>query len=126
MLLMAVAGVAQGTAISVAMDMTEGIARFRTMAIFGDLPALHPDRPRRQRHHPDRRQPGYRPRGRLLIGFRPAASPVEWTMAVGLLALITFAITWLSVACGLVSYLWARAAFSRDPGAHGSLTVPIA
>jgi ABC-2 type transport system permease protein len=34
-LLMAVAGVAQGTAISVAMDMTEGIiARFRTMAIF--------------------------------------------------------------------------------------------
>ena len=32
---MAVAGVAQGTAISVAMDMTEGIiARFRTMAIF--------------------------------------------------------------------------------------------
>ena len=34
-LLIAVAGVAQGTAISVAMDMTEGIiARFRTMAIF--------------------------------------------------------------------------------------------
>ena len=33
-LLMAIAGVAQGTAISVAMDMTEGIiARFRTMAI---------------------------------------------------------------------------------------------
>src|SRR6185436_18920260 len=33
-LLMAVAAVAQGTAISVAMDMTEGIvARFRTMAI---------------------------------------------------------------------------------------------
>ena len=33
-LLMAVAGAAQGTAISVAMDMTEGIiARFRTMAI---------------------------------------------------------------------------------------------
>src|ERR671930_1827092 len=34
-LLMAVASAAQGTAISVAMDMTEGIiARFRTMAIF--------------------------------------------------------------------------------------------
>src|SRR6185503_20132814 len=33
-LLMTVAGAAQGTAISVAMDMTEGIvARFRTMAI---------------------------------------------------------------------------------------------
>ena len=33
-LLMAVVGVAQGTAMAVAMDMTEGIvARFRTMAI---------------------------------------------------------------------------------------------
>jgi ABC-2 type transport system permease protein len=39
----------------------------------------------------------------LLIGFRPTATPVEWTATVGILAMITFAITWLTVACGLVS-----------------------
>ena len=44
-LLIAVVGAAQGTAISVAMDMTEGIiARFRTMAIARVVGA---DRPRR-------------------------------------------------------------------------------
>ena len=31
----------------------------------------------------------------LLIGFRPTAGPVEWLAAVGLLALIAFALTWL-------------------------------
>ena len=50
-LLMTVAGAAQGTAISVAMDMTEGIvARFRTMA---DLARLGPHRPRRRQPDPD-------------------------------------------------------------------------
>jgi ABC-2 type transport system permease protein len=39
----------------------------------------------------------------LLIGFRPTTGVVEWVAAAGLLALITFAITWLSVALGLVS-----------------------
>src|SRR4029450_1731204 len=39
----------------------------------------------------------------LLIGFRPPATPVEWTATVGPLVLITFALTWLTVACGLVS-----------------------
>jgi ABC-2 type transport system permease protein len=100
-LLMAVAGVAQGTAISVAMDMTEGIiARFRTMAIF---------RPSILTGHVVSAMTQTAASlaivlvVALLIGFRPTASPVEWTMAVGLLAMITFAITWLSVACGLVS-----------------------
>ena len=45
-LLLAVAGAAQGVAISVAMDMTEGIiARFRTMAI---ARVVGPDRSRRR------------------------------------------------------------------------------
>ncbi len=39
----------------------------------------------------------------LLIGFRPTAGPVEWIAAIGVLAMITFALIWLSVALGLVS-----------------------
>ena len=39
----------------------------------------------------------------LLVGFRPTAGPVEWLAAVGVLAMIAFALTWLSVALGLVS-----------------------
>src|SRR5690606_13546944 len=39
----------------------------------------------------------------LLVGFRPTANPVEWLAATGLLAAVTFAITWLSVALGMVS-----------------------
>lgn len=100
-LLITVAGGAQGTAIAVAMDMTEGIiARFRTMAI---------------------------PRAAVLtghvlasmiqtmlslavvigvalaIGFRPTAGPVAWVAAIGVLAMIAFALTWLCVALGLVA-----------------------
>jgi ABC-2 type transport system permease protein len=101
-LLLALAGSAQGTAISVAIDMQEGIiARFRTMAIarvsvltghvvgsviqtmlgLALVVAIA-----------------------LLVGFRPTADLVEWTAAIGLLALIAFALTWLSVALGL----WAK------------------
>ncbi len=39
----------------------------------------------------------------LLLGFRPTAGPFEWVAAVGLLAMITFALTWLSVALGMVT-----------------------
>ena len=39
----------------------------------------------------------------LLLGFRPTAGLVEWVASIGLLALITFAIIWLSVALGMVS-----------------------
>jgi ABC-2 type transport system permease protein len=100
-LLLTVAGAAQGTAISVAMDMNEGIiARFRTMAVarasvltghvvgsviqtmlaIAVVVAVA-----------------------LLIGFRPTTGPVEWFAAIGLLALTALAITWLSVALGLVT-----------------------
>jgi ABC-2 type transport system permease protein len=107
-LLLTVASGAIGTAISVAMDMTEGIvARFRTMAIF---------RPSVLTGH----VLGSMVQTLLslavviavamLIGFRPNASPVEWVAAAGVLAGITFAITWLSVAFGLVTKTVARAA----------------
>jgi ABC-2 type transport system permease protein len=100
-LLMAVAAGGAGTAISVAMDMTEGIiARFRTMAIF---------RPSVLTGH----VLGSMAQTLLAlvavlavavaIGFRPNASPVEWVATAGVLAMITLAITWLCVAFGLVS-----------------------
>jgi len=101
-LLMAVAGVAQGTAISVAMDMTEGIiARFRTMAIF---------RPSVLTGHVlgSMIQTGLSLAVvigvALLIGFRPTAYLIGWWIAaIGVLAMITLALTWLTVALGLAS-----------------------
>lgn len=100
-LIIAIASSAQGTAITVAMDMTEGIvARFRTMAIsraavltghvlgnviqtmIGLTVVLGAS---------------------MAVGFRPTAGPREWLAVVGVLVLISFAITWLSVALGMVS-----------------------
>ena len=100
-LLITVASGAQGTAISVAMDMTEGIiARFRTMAIF--RPSVltgHVLGSMIQTMVSIAIVIGVA----LLMGFRSTASPVEWVAAVGVLALITLALTWLSVALGLVT-----------------------
>jgi ABC-2 type transport system permease protein len=100
-LLMTVAAASQGTAILIAMDMTEGIiARFRTMAIsrasvltghvlgsmiqtmLGIAVVIAVA---------------------LLTGFRPTAGPLAWVAAIGLLALFTLALTWLTVALGLVA-----------------------
>jgi len=100
-ILLTVAAAAQATAISVAMDMTEGIiARFRTMAIARSSVLT----------------------GHVLgsliqsmlsvavvigiaaaIGFRPTATFAEWVAAIGVIAMISFALIWLSVALGLVS-----------------------
>ena len=100
-ILLTVATAAQATAISVAMDMTEGIiARFRTMAIARSSVLT----------------------GHVLgsliqsmlsvavvigvaaaIGFRPTATLAEWVAAIGVIAMISFALIWLSVALGLVS-----------------------
>ncbi len=38
----------------------------------------------------------------LLMGFRPTAGPVNWIEALGLIALFTFAISWMGVVFGLV------------------------
>src|SRR2546430_5942916 len=38
----------------------------------------------------------------LLMGFRPTASLVDWIAALGLIALFTFAVTWMAVVFGLV------------------------
>jgi ABC-2 type transport system permease protein len=100
-LVLAIASAAQGTAITVAMDMNEGIiARFRTMSIarasvltghvvgavvqtmIGLVPVVAVA---------------------LLVGFRPDADVVEWLAAVGLLLLTSVALSWLSVAMGLAA-----------------------
>ncbi|MEV5125532.1 ABC transporter permease [Streptomyces decoyicus] len=89
------------TAVAVCMDMTEGIiARFRTMAIArGSVLTGHVI--------------GSLLRtalstlvvivAALLMGFRPTATPVEWLAAIGVIAMLTFALTWLVVAFGLLA-----------------------
>ena len=99
-LLITVAGAAQGTAISIAMDMTEGIiARFRTMAI-GRTSVLtgHVVGSVIQTMLAIAIVTGVA----LLIGFRPTTGPVELIAAVGLLVLTAVAVSWLSVALGMV------------------------
>jgi len=100
-LLMTVAAAAQGTAISVAMDMTEGIiARFRTMAIARvSVLTGHVVGSMIQTMLSMALVIGVA----LLIGFRPTASPVEWILTAGVLAMTTFALIWLTVALGMVS-----------------------
>ncbi|MGN2635266.1 ABC transporter permease [Nocardia takedensis] len=39
----------------------------------------------------------------LGIGFRPSASPLEWLVVFGLVALVVLAFTWFSVALGLLA-----------------------
>jgi ABC-2 type transport system permease protein len=99
--LLTVAGAATGTAVSVAMDMTEGIvARFRTMAISrASVLTGHVLGSVIQTLLGMAVVIGVA----LLVGFRPTAGPVEWVAAAGVLTLFVLAITWLSVALGLVS-----------------------
>ncbi len=100
-ILLAAAGAAQGVAISVAMDMTEGIiARFRTMAIARvSVLTGHVVGSLLQTMIAMAVVIGVA----LLLGFGPTASPLEWITAVGLLAMITLALIWLAVALGLVT-----------------------
>jgi ABC-2 type transport system permease protein len=100
-LMMSIAGGSTSTAVSVAMDMTEGvIARFKTMAIF--RPSVltgHVVGSVIQNVLGLAVVIGFA----LLVGFRPNANPVEWLAAAGVLVGASFAITWLSVAFGLVA-----------------------
>jgi ABC-2 type transport system permease protein len=99
--LMTAASGSIATAVSVCMDMTEGIvARFRTMAISrGSLLTGHVLGTVIQTTLAMAVVVGVA----LLIGFRPHAGPVEWAEVIGLLSLLTLALTWLAVALGLVA-----------------------
>ncbi|MFF3215987.1 ABC transporter permease [Streptomyces sp. NPDC002886] len=101
-LMLTIGGTTIGSAVSVAMDMTEGIvARFRTMPIHrGSVLIGHVV-------------------GSVIqcvmsvvlvgavavaIGFRSVdATAVEWLLALGLLALVSLALTWIAVGMGLTS-----------------------
>jgi ABC-2 type transport system permease protein len=100
-IMMAVAGVVTGTAISVAMDMTGGIiARFRTMAIARvSVLTGHVLSSLMQTLVAMALVTGVA----VLVGFRPDATPIEWLATVGILAVIGFGLIWLAVAMGLVS-----------------------
>jgi ABC-2 type transport system permease protein len=100
-LLITVAGAAQGTAISVAMDMIEGIiVRFRTMKIFRpSVLTAHVLGSVIQTLIGLTVVTGVA----LLVGFRPNADAIEWVAAIGVLIMISFAVIWFSVACGLVT-----------------------
>jgi ABC-2 type transport system permease protein len=88
------------TAVNLVMDMNEGIiTRFRTMAIsrasvltgqvLGSLIRTMIS-------------VGLVIGAALLMGFRPAAGPVEWVEALGLTALFALALSWMGMAFGLV------------------------
>jgi ABC-2 type transport system permease protein len=98
-IVMAVAAAAQGTAIAVAQDMTEGIiARFRTMAVArSSVLTGHVAGAVIQT------MIGVTvvTAAALAVGFRPHANPADWLAAFGVVLLLTFAVTWLCVGLGL-------------------------
>ena len=98
-IVLAVAAAAQGTSIAVAQDMTEGIiARFRTMAVARSAVLT-----------------GHVAgatiqtligvtvvtAAALAVGFRPHANAAHWLAALGVVLMVTFAVTWLCVGLGL-------------------------
>jgi ABC-2 type transport system permease protein len=100
-LFISIATGATGTAVLVAMDMTEGIvARFKTMAIY---------RPSVLAGHvlgsviQTMLSLALLLVVAMLVGFRPTATALEWIAAAGVLVAISFAVTWLSVAMGLAA-----------------------
>jgi ABC-2 type transport system permease protein len=100
-LIMAVASAALGTALSVAMDMTEGIIdRFRTMAIArGAVLTGHVLGSLIQTLIALTIVLGVA----LVLGYRSGASALDWLAATGVLALFAFALIWLSAALGLAA-----------------------
>lgn len=101
MLLLLPAYLTASVAISVCTDVTKGIVnRFRTMAISqSSLLTGHVLGVQVQALLALAAMLGVS----LLMGFRPSATPLEWVAAIGFLMLIVFALTWLSVAFGLIA-----------------------
>ncbi len=92
---------AEGTAVNVCTDMAEGIiARFRTMAISRASVLTGQVAGSTIRTMIS----GVLVIGvALLLGFRSSAGPVEWIAAAGVFAMLTVALTWLTVAFGLLA-----------------------
>ncbi|MFB7518043.1 ABC transporter permease [Streptomyces sp. NPDC056144] len=102
LVLMTIGSTTIGTAVSVSMDMTEGIiARFRTMAIHrGSVLIGHVIGSVLQSVASVVLVGGVA----VAIGFRSTdATAVEWLAAFGLLVFFALALTWIAVGMGLVS-----------------------
>ncbi|OEU87403.1 ABC transporter permease [Streptomyces abyssalis] len=113
-ILMAATSGALTTAISVCVDKTEGIVdRFRTMPISrASFLTGHVVGSVIQTMTSITLVIGVA----LLVGFRPDATAVEWAAAVGLLALLTLALTWLSAGIGLVA---------KNPETASNIPMPL-
>lgn len=100
-LLMTVAAAANGTAVLVAVDMTEGIiARFRTMSIArASVLSGHVLGSVIQALLGVAVVIGIA----LALGFRPTAGPSAWLAAVAIMALFAYALAWLATALGLAA-----------------------
>jgi ABC-2 type transport system permease protein len=100
-ILLAVASGSMATAVSVCVDMTEGITdRFRTMAISrAALLTGHVVAGVVQTTISTALVVGVA----VAMGFRPTAGPLQWLAAIALLELLALALTWLSVGIGLIS-----------------------
>jgi ABC-2 type transport system permease protein len=100
-LMMTLGAVGNGTAVSIAMDMTEGIiARFRTMPISrASVMTGHVLGSILQALLGLTVVTGFA----ILLGFRPRAGLTDWLVLIGVLALISLALTWLTVALGMAS-----------------------
>jgi ABC-2 type transport system permease protein len=100
-LLMTVGYGASTTALAVNRDMTAGIiARFRTMAISrASVLTGHVIGATVRTVLSAVLVVGVA----LLLGFRPVAGPARWLAALGLVALLALALTWLAVAVGLLA-----------------------
>ena len=100
-LIMTIGSGCAATAVGINADMTEGIvARFRIMAISRSSVLIG-------------RVAGSMIRTlismalvigvALIVGFRPTTGAAQWLAAAGLIALVTFALTWLAVAFGMLA-----------------------
>jgi ABC-2 type transport system permease protein len=114
-IIMTIASATVPTAVSVCTDMSEGIiARFRTMAI---------SRAAVLTGHVTGSMIQTMVSAALviivalLVGFRPTTSPVKWIAAIGVLAMLSLALAWLSAGIGL----WAK-----TPETASNIPIPLA
>jgi ABC-2 type transport system permease protein len=114
-IVIAVTSVAVPTAVAVNVDMTEGIInRFRTMAI-ARISVL-------TGHVAGSVIQAVLSAGvvtgvAVLAGFRPEAGPGAWIAAFAVMAMVAFALTWVSVALGLMA---------KTPASASNLPMPLA
>ncbi|HTS99094.1 MAG TPA: ABC transporter permease [Streptosporangiaceae bacterium] len=113
-IVLAATSISVSTAVAVNVDMTEGIMnRFRTMAIARtSVLTGHVASAVIQAVLSAGLVAGVA----VLVGFRPTAGPAGWIAAFAVIAMIAFALTWISVALGLVA---------KTPETASNLPMPL-